>query len=55
MPLPDRARIFALTGFLPAGVVLSSVAVTGERIVADVDIAGTINSDPAMQEKGVCG
>lgn len=41
--------------YVPAGVVLSSVAVEGERVVAHADIDGRIVSDPALQQLGTCG
>lgn len=40
--------------YLPAGIVLTSAAVVGDRLVADVAIDGRIAADPALREKGVC-
>lgn len=40
--------------YIPAGVELSSIAVTGEQVVAELDVDGAIVSDTALQEVGVC-
>lgn len=40
--------------YLPAGVVLSDVAVEGEHVVAHATIDGRIVSDAALQATGVC-
>ncbi len=40
--------------FLPAGLVLSSVEVSGDELVAGFDVEPTILSDPAMQARGSC-
>lgn len=40
--------------YIPAGIVLTSAAVVGDRLVADVAIDGRIASDPALREKGTC-
>ncbi|MFT4306321.1 MAG: DUF2993 domain-containing protein [Microbacterium sp.] len=39
---------------LPAGMPLTAVSVTGDRLVADFDIAAGSLTDAALQEKGTC-
>lgn len=39
---------------VPAGVTLSSIAVTGEQVTADLVIDPAIVTDPALQENGTC-
>lgn len=43
-----------IAAYLPAGMKLSEVAVTGERLVAHFDIDGAIIHDKALQQKGTC-
>jgi hypothetical protein len=40
--------------YLPQGIRLSGVEVSGQRAVADFDIDGGIVSDPALRAKGTC-
>jgi hypothetical protein len=40
--------------YLPAGVTLTGVEVTGEEVVADFAVDGAIATDPALQENGTC-
>ncbi|MEV4687763.1 DUF2993 domain-containing protein [Microbacterium sp. LWH3-1.2] len=40
--------------YLPAGVTLTAVEVTGDALVADFDVDGAIATDPALQENGTC-
>lgn len=40
--------------YIPAGVTVSDVAVTGDQVVVDLDIDGAIIRDRALQEPGVC-
>jgi hypothetical protein len=40
--------------YLPAGMKLSQVAVTGDQLVAHFDIDGAIIHDKALQQKGTC-
>ncbi len=40
--------------YLPAGVTLTGVEVTGEQLVADFAVDGAIATDPSLQENGVC-
>lgn len=44
-----------LAQYLPAGVVLTDVAVEGAHVVAHADVDGRILSDPALQASGTCG
>lgn len=41
--------------YLPAAVTLTDVAVDGQELVATLDVAGEIISDPAAQQNGSCG
>ncbi len=41
--------------YLPAGMTLTDADVEGLRLVARLDVAGGIVSDPALQAKGTCG
>lgn len=43
-----------LAQYLPAGVILSDVAVEGAHVVAHADIDGRILSDSALQANGTC-
>ena len=40
--------------YIPAGATLTGIAVTGDQVVADLDINPAIVTDPALQEVGVC-
>ncbi|HKP07159.1 MAG TPA: DUF2993 domain-containing protein [Microbacterium sp.] len=40
--------------YLPSGVTLTSVDVTGDLLVAGFDVAGAIATDPALQQNGTC-
>ncbi len=40
--------------YIPAGITLSDVAVTGDALVAGFDVDGAIVSDPAKQANGTC-
>ena len=49
-----RPWTVCIAQYIPAGVVLDSVAVDGDHLVADLDIDGAIVADPALQENGTC-
>jgi hypothetical protein len=49
-----RDWTICIAQYLPAGVELSSIAVVGDEVIADLAIDGAIISDPALQEMGVC-
>ncbi|MFB7893299.1 DUF2993 domain-containing protein [Microbacterium sp. NPDC056044] len=40
--------------YIPAGVTLTAVEVTGEVLVADFDVDGAIATDPSLQQNGTC-
>lgn len=40
--------------YIPAGMTLTGIAVEGDEVVADVDIDGSIMSDPTLQQNGTC-
>ncbi len=40
--------------YIPAGISLTSAAVVGDRLVAELDIDGGIASDPALLRSGTC-
>lgn len=40
--------------YVPAGLTLTDVAVSGEDLVARFDVAGAIATDPALQANGTC-
>ena len=40
--------------YLPSGVTLTAVEVTGDVLVADFDVDGAIATDPALQQNGTC-
>jgi len=40
--------------YLPAGVTLTAVQVTGDVLVADFDVDGGIATDPSLRQKGTC-
>lgn len=43
-----------IAGSLPAGIVLTSVAVSGDELEARFDIAPSMLTDPALREPGTC-
>ena len=49
-----RDYTVCIAQYIPAGVELSSIAVTGDQVVAELDVDGAIVSDPALQATGVC-
>ncbi len=49
-----RDYTICIAQYIPAGVLLSSIAVTGDQVIAQLDVDGAIVSDPALQETGVC-
>jgi len=49
-----RDWTICIAQYVPAGVELSSITVTGDQVVADIAIDGAIVGDPALQEMGVC-
>jgi hypothetical protein len=49
-----RDYTVCIAQYIPAGVELSSIAVTGDQVIAQLDVDGAIVSDPALQETGVC-
>ena len=49
-----RDWTICIAQYIPAGVELTSIAVTGGQVVADLDIDGAIVSDPALQKTGQC-
>jgi hypothetical protein len=49
-----RDWTICIAQYIPAGVELSSVTVTGDQVVAELDVDGAIVSDPTLQEMGVC-
>ncbi len=49
-----RDWTICIAEYIPAGVELSSIAVTGDQVVADIAIDGAIVSDLTLQEPGVC-
>ena len=40
--------------YIPAGATLTAIEVTGDEVVADLDISPAIVTDPALQEVGTC-
>ncbi|MCW3493905.1 DUF2993 domain-containing protein [Microbacterium sp. SSM24] len=44
-----------LAQYIPAGVTLTGVEVTGGTLVAEADVDGGIVTDPALQANGSCG
>jgi hypothetical protein len=40
--------------YIPAGATLTGIEVTGDEVVAELDIDPAIVTDPALQEQGVC-
>ncbi|HYI50307.1 MAG TPA: DUF2993 domain-containing protein [Microbacterium sp.] len=49
-----RDYTVCIAQYIPAGVELSSIAVTGDQVVAQLDVDGAIVSDTGLQELGVC-
>lgn len=49
-----RDYTICIAQYIPAGVELASIAVTGDQVTAELDVDGAIVSDPALQETGVC-
>ena len=49
-----RDYTICIAQYIPAGVELSSIAVTADEVVAELDVDGAIVSDPALQRTGVC-
>ncbi|MCR2810148.1 MULTISPECIES: DUF2993 domain-containing protein [unclassified Microbacterium] len=49
-----RDWTICIASYLPAGVRLAGISVTGEQVVADLDIDGAIVRDPALQQPGAC-
>ena len=49
-----RDWTICIAEYLPAGVELADISVSGAQVVADVDIDGAIVSDASLQEPGVC-
>ena len=49
-----RDYTICIAQYIPAGVELSNIAVTGDQVTAELDVDGAIVSDPALQETGVC-
>lgn len=49
-----RDWTICIAEYVPAGVELSAIEVSGDQVVADLDIDGAIVSDPALQETGAC-
>jgi len=49
-----RDLTICIAEYVPAGVELSNIAVTGEQVVADLAIDGAIVSDASLQKLGVC-
>jgi hypothetical protein len=49
-----RDWTICIAQYIPAGATLTSIAVTGDQVVADLDISPAIVTDPALQEVGTC-
>jgi len=49
-----RDYSICIAQYIPSGVELSGIAVTGGHVVAELDVDGAIVSDTALQEVGVC-
>jgi hypothetical protein len=49
-----RDYTICIAQYIPAGVELTSIAVTGDEVVAELDVDGAIVSDTSLQETGVC-
>ena len=49
-----RDWTICIAQYIPAGATLTGIEVTGDEVVADLDIDGAIVTDPALQELGVC-
>lgn len=49
-----RDWTICIAQYLPAGVELSNIAVTGDQVTADFAVDGAIVSDTSLQETGTC-
>jgi len=49
-----RDWTICIAQYIPAGATLTSIAVTGDQVVADLDIDPAIVTDAAVQDVGVC-
>ena len=49
-----RDWTICIAQYIPAGATLTSIAVTGDQVVADLDIDPAIVTDTALQDVGVC-
>ncbi|SFS00133.1 Protein of unknown function [Microbacterium sp. cf046] len=49
-----RDWTICIAQYIPAGVELTGIAVTGEEVVAELDIDPAIVNDTSLQETGVC-
>ncbi|GAA3206060.1 DUF2993 domain-containing protein [Microbacterium terregens] len=49
-----RDWTICIASYIPAGVRLADISVTGEHVVAELDIDGAIVGDPALQQPGAC-
>lgn len=49
-----RDWTICIAQYIPAGATLTSIAVTGDQVVADLDIDPAIVTDTAVQDVGVC-
>lgn len=50
----SQTRRVCIADRLPRGVTLTGLRVIGDEVVVDVDIAGAITTDPALQRHGTC-
>lgn len=49
-----RDWTICIAQYLPAGATLTAIEVTGNEVVADLDISPAIVTDPTLQEVGTC-
>lgn len=49
-----RDYTICIAQYIPAGVELSSIAVTGDQVIAELDVDGAIVNDTSLQEVGEC-
>ncbi len=49
-----RDYTICIAQYIPAGVELSSIAVTGDQVTAELDVDGAIVNDTSLQEMGEC-
>lgn len=49
-----RDWTICIARYIPSGATLTGIAVTGDQVVADLDIDPAIATDPALQEVGTC-